>query len=130
MEITFSVHPSGAGSMTMTLSQERDWILQRENLALIRQCNKLIRDEFGVRLSLDQDDLLQNIIDFSLKSRSAQLRIICRPIALIHNQQTTIRQYRGQIVEAPTPSTRTDAEHIQANEAKKGKLMYRGQVVN
>lgn len=53
---------------------DRQWILKKDNLSTIRECNKLIRDEFGVRLSLVQDDILKQIITYSNLSGDRQLK--------------------------------------------------------
>ena len=114
--------------MDMTAIEQREWILQRENFSLIRQCKKLIQDEFSIHISLVQSNLLQLIIDYSLTSRNPQLKVLSRPIALLHQKNSQIRMYRGQTINIEKKLTATTSSSVEhGSETKKKKIIYRGQ---
>ncbi len=48
--------------------QHRSWILQRSNIELLRECQRLIQEQFSEKLSLTQTDLIERIFLFSLRS--------------------------------------------------------------
>ncbi|MDX1693434.1 MAG: hypothetical protein R3208_06695 [Ketobacteraceae bacterium] len=48
--------------------EHRSWILQRSNIELLRECQRLINEQFAEKLSLAQNDLIEKIFLFSLKS--------------------------------------------------------------
>jgi hypothetical protein len=57
------------------------WLLKVENLTIVRECRKHIQREFGIKLHLDADDLLQNIENYADRSKDPTLRRLSRPIA-------------------------------------------------
>lgn len=59
------------------------WLLQVENLALVRECRRRISDEFGVKLQLSSDDLLDRIQGYADRSNDRVLQRLARPIALM-----------------------------------------------
>lgn len=65
---------------TQELQRNRTWLLRVENLAIVRRCRTLIRDEFGITLRLDAPDLLEQIQRYSSRSRVAELRQVAAPI--------------------------------------------------
>lgn len=87
---------------------DKEWILNKDNLSTVMQCNKLIRDEFGVRLSLVQDDILTQIVSYSHKSTGHSLKKLT---AIITNS---------------FPQLKTDDER--ARDKRRSKY-YRGQPV-
>lgn len=48
--------------------QQRSWILQRSNIELLRECQRLVQAHFSERLSLTQNDLIEKIFLFSSKT--------------------------------------------------------------
>ena len=62
------------------LMAERDWMLHVENMAVVRQCRRQIKEEFGEKLNLRREDLLEKIQEYAERSNSAQLRRLARPI--------------------------------------------------
>lgn len=48
--------------------QQRTWILQRSNIELLRECQRIIQEQFSERLSLAQNDLIEKIFFFSTKT--------------------------------------------------------------
>jgi hypothetical protein len=55
-------------------------LLRIENLALVRRCRMLIREEFGVTLHLDARDLLEQIQRYASLSRNNELRQVAAPL--------------------------------------------------
>ena len=46
----------------------RSWILQRSNIELLRECQRLIYEQFSEKLSLTQNDLIEKIFLFAINS--------------------------------------------------------------
>lgn len=63
-----------------TLRRNRAWLLRIENLALVRRCRMLIRDEFGVTLHLDAPDLLEQVQRYASLSKVGELRQVAAPL--------------------------------------------------
>ena len=59
----------------------KSWLLQVDNLALVRECRRRISDEFGVKLQLSADDLLDRIQGYADRSNDQVLQRLARPIA-------------------------------------------------
>lgn len=57
------------------------WLLEVDNLALVRECRRRISDEFGVKLQLSSDDLLDRIQGYAGRSHDSVLQRLARPIA-------------------------------------------------
>lgn len=67
----------------LSAQANKTWLLQVENLALVRECRRRINDEFGVRLQLSSDDLLDRIQGYADRSNDRVLQRLARPIALM-----------------------------------------------
>ena len=65
----------------MSVQANKTWLLQVENLALVRECRRRISDEFGVKLQLSSDDLLDRIQGYADRSNDRVLQRLARPIA-------------------------------------------------
>ena len=61
----------------------KTWLLQVDNLAIVRECRRRISDEFGVKLQLSADDLLDRIQGYADRSNDRVLQRLARPIALM-----------------------------------------------
>lgn len=59
----------------------KTWLLEVENLSLVRECRRRISDEFGVKLQLSADDLLDRIQSYADRSHDLVLQRLARPIA-------------------------------------------------
>lgn len=59
----------------------KTWLLEVDNLALVRECRRRISDEFGVKLQLSSDDLLDRIQGYADRSHDSVLQRLARPIA-------------------------------------------------
>jgi hypothetical protein len=57
------------------------WLLEVDNLARVRECRRRISDEFGVKLQLSADDLLDRIQGYADRSHDTVLQRLARPIA-------------------------------------------------
>lgn len=62
---------------------QKTWLLEVDNLALVRECRRRISDEFGVKLQLSSDDLLDRIQEYANRSEDTVLRRLARPIAAL-----------------------------------------------
>ena len=56
------------------LQYVRDWLMQLDNLSMVRRCRALIRDEFGTTIHLNAPDILEDIDRFAARARSLELR--------------------------------------------------------
>lgn len=61
----------------------KTWLLEVDNLALVRECRRRISDEFGVKLKLSSDDLLDRIQGYADRSDDPVLQRLARPIGLM-----------------------------------------------
>ncbi len=64
----------------LSAQANKTWLLQVENLALVRECRRRINDEFGVKLQLSADDLLDRIQGYADRSNDRVLQRLARPI--------------------------------------------------
>ncbi len=67
----------------MSAQANKTWLLQVENLSLVRECRRRISDEFGVKLQLSSDDLLDRIQGYADRSNDRILQRLARPIAVM-----------------------------------------------
>jgi hypothetical protein len=67
----------------LSAQANKTWLLQVENLALVRECRRRINDEFGVKLQLSSDDLLDRIQGYADRSNDRVLQRLARPIAMM-----------------------------------------------
>jgi hypothetical protein len=58
----------------------KTWLLKVENLSLVRACRRQIEDEFGVRLHLNEDNLLEQIQEYAYISGDPGLRRLAQVI--------------------------------------------------
>jgi hypothetical protein len=73
--------------MSHNYAVEKDWLLNASNLAVVRQCRRCIQDEFGVKLTLTQDDILRQIQVYAEKSNNPHLRRLARPVIALLIQE-------------------------------------------
>jgi len=64
----------------LSVQANKTWLLQVENLSLVRECRRRISDEFGVKLQLSSDDLLDRIQGYADRSNDRILQRLARPI--------------------------------------------------
>lgn len=122
-----------------SLASERSWIMNPSLLKLVHQCRRLIQSEFGVKLHLTEEHLEQQLADYASKSRSNHLISTWEtlkpqiPNLDLHDederQDGTKRTYRGQIIAEETSRGDSDTSETEAEQARKKKVIYRGQVI-
>ena len=77
----------------LSAQANKTWLLQVDNLALVRECRRRISDEFGVKLQLSADDLLDRIQGYADRSNDQVLQRLARPIAsLLQNGELQQRK--------------------------------------
>jgi len=111
------------------------WLMHYRVVALVNQCRRLIRDEFGTRLSLTDPQLRRELVRFADRSQSRDLAGL---IEKINREAGTPdpepqaepepaparRMYRGQ----PLPEPETDPRPESRSAATKP-VIYRGRQV-
>lgn len=58
------------------LQYVRDWLMQLDNLSMVRRCRALIREEFHVTIHLNAPDILEDIDRFAARARNPELRML------------------------------------------------------
>lgn len=123
-------------------------MLSRETIKLMMNVQRKVKEEFGVRISLDDDNASAMLMAYASRSQSDELRSSGNDLALsmIPNTQITRvgqtsekahhmkqRVYRGQVVGSePTTPMATDASIAQDLEGSvvesenKSTIIYRG----
>jgi len=108
------------------------WLMHYRVVALVNQCRRLIRDEFGTRLSLTDPQLRQELGRFAARSQSGELarlmddidREAGAPEAPPEPEKASPkRMYRGQPL--PEPDPETEPERSAPSKA----VIYRGRQV-
>lgn len=109
------------------------WLMHYRVVALVNQCRRLIRDEFGTRLSLTDPQLRQELGRFAARSQSRELARLMDDIAREagapeeppESEKTAPkRMYRG----LPLPEEPTN-EAAPARSASTKAVIYRGRQV-
>lgn len=72
---------SSAAVHESKMRANKTWLLEVDNLARVRECRRRISDEFGVKLQLSADDLLDRIQGYADRSHDRVLQRLARPIA-------------------------------------------------
>ncbi len=62
------------------IQANKTWLLEVDNLAVVRECRRRISEEFGVKLQLSSDDLLDRIQGYADRSDDPVLQRLARPI--------------------------------------------------
>lgn len=55
-------------------------MLRAENLAVVRECRRLVQQEFGVTLHINDERMLEKICEFAARSRDGNLRRAALPV--------------------------------------------------
>ncbi|MBL7252317.1 hypothetical protein ACLD02_18765 [Alloalcanivorax sp. C16-2] len=111
------------------------WLMHYRVVTLVNQCRRLIRDEFGARLSLTDPDLREELEAYAERSASAELkRLMARideeagepeaapePVA-----RPARRMYRGQPLPDPEAPASGKSETAPASDKP---VIYRGRRV-
>lgn len=108
------------------------WLMHYRVVALVNQCRRLIRDEFGTRLSLTDPQLRQELDRFAARSQSRELARLMDDIAREAGaseappepeKTAPKRMYRGQPL--PEPTSETEPGRAASPKA----VIYRGRQV-
>ena len=111
------------------------WLMHYRVVALVNQCRRLIRDEFGVRLSLTDPDLRQALGDYARRSGSDELKRLMTRIdeeaeeaapetPAVADKAPARRMYRGQPLPEPAPRP-TEEQRAESGR----EVIYRGRRV-
>lgn len=118
--------------------------LSRETIRLMMNSQKMIKKEFGVRIELDDDQMMARVFAYAAQSSSGELKKCANELMqqLIPGQAdetstepakkltSAARIYRGQVITEPA---NTGKQHLPDKnippDAKK-KVIYRGQRVS
>jgi|TARA_R100000657_G_C4635376_1_gene82444 hypothetical protein len=110
------------------------WLMRYRVVALVNQCRRLIRDEFGTRLSLTDPQLRQELGRFAARSQSKELTRLMDDIAREADAPEDVtpeagtsapkRMYRGQPLPEPA-AARRQADRSAPSKA----VIYRGRQV-
>ncbi|MBW0148637.1 hypothetical protein [Marinobacter arenosus] len=121
-----------------SMASERSWLLDPGLLKLVHQCRRLIRSEFGVKLHLTEEHLEQQLAEYASKTRSSHLTRTWEALqekvpqlcVAREGEDVPKRMYRGQeIAEDSRPAVGASSEDTEADQARKKKVIYRGQVI-
>ncbi|MCH8543648.1 MAG: hypothetical protein LAT61_08765 [Alcanivorax sp.] len=142
----------------MSNGTDTNWLMQYRLLRLVNQCRRLIQSEFGVRLTLTNDDLRAELATYAGKTRNqslqrvyAELRLALiefegpDPLLATPAAPSNQRRYRGQVMHTADEIAEEDGLPSMAPPAAEGasegpsektpatkthyKRMYRGRVV-
>ena len=58
------------------LQYVRDWLMQLDNLSMVRRCRALIREEFNFTIHLNAPDILEDIDRYAARARNPELRAL------------------------------------------------------
>lgn len=118
-------------------------LLSRETIKIMMKVQRLVRDEFGVRIGLDDDNASAMLLAYASRSQSEDLRLLSGELALAlipggteepaseipsDGEKVKQRVYRGRVIAEEDVKPRTEQEAEADSTAKKG-VVYRGNVV-
>lgn len=123
------------------LATDRNWLFTPSTMKKVQQCRRLIQMEFGIKLHLTEETLVEQIEGFAGKSRSDTLGKTWRQLKeevpelaetlAISTPDTTKRTYRGQPLADAAPETaHRSADHPSMEQPRKTRVIYRGRVVS
>ncbi len=110
------------------------WLMHYRVVALVNQCRRLIRDEFGTRLSLTDPRLREELTRFAARSQSSELARLMDDIAqeagapeadCEPEKPASKRMYRGQPLPDPAPSANQAPDRATTSKT----VIYRGRQV-
>lgn len=117
-----------------SLASERTWLFTPSTMKKVQQCRRLIQMEFGVKLHLTEDALVEQLNSYAGRSRSDSLKRTWAELqtsvpelaeAIAESENAGKRRYRGQTI----ADARSDDATGEPAQPRKAKVIYRGQVV-
>jgi hypothetical protein len=118
-------------------------LLSRETIKIMMKVQRLVRDEFGVRIGLDDDNASAMLLAYASRSQSEELRLLSGELAVSiipgarqeasndvasDNEKVKQRVYRGRVIMEEEVSPSSEQAVGADSTAKKG-VVYRGNVV-
>lgn len=114
-----------------SLAGDQSWLLKPSIIKQVQQCRRLIQVEFGIKLHLTQENLINQLEHFASQSRSAALPRIWSALKdsvpglndeIKLAREGAARTYRGQPVSHEASATTDPASSPRT-------IIYRGRVV-
>lgn len=121
-----------------SLASERSWLFNPSIMKKVQQCRRLIQMEFGVKVHLTEEALVEQLASYAGRSRSDALNRTWDELkeavpeladVLVQNEATSKRSYRGQALPDAEPSGSALPSEEPPAQPRKSKVIYRGQVV-
>lgn len=121
-----------------SLASERNWLFNPSIMKKVQQCRRLIHMEFGVKVHLTEETLVEQLESYAGKSRSdalsrtwAELKEAVPELesALAESESAGRRSYRGQSIPDAEPAMNRGHDDREQTHPRKTKVIYRGRVV-
>ncbi|MFW2373293.1 MAG: hypothetical protein ACN4GM_09235 [Gammaproteobacteria bacterium] len=117
--------------------------LSRETIRLMMQSQKMIQKEFGMRIQLDDEQMMARVFAYAAQSSSGDLKKCAHELMqqLIpnpseagneqkdHNQSSAIRIYRGQVIAAESTADYSNTRESRSETKTRNNVIYRGRRV-
>lgn len=118
-------------------------ILSRETIKIMMKSQRLVKDEFGVRVGLDDDNATAMLLAYASRSQSEELRLLSAELAAslipgeaqesvseVASDSSRVKQrvYRGRVIAEEVEDQPGDQLADGESTMKKG-VIYRGNVV-
>ena len=118
--------------------------LSRETIRLMMQSQRMIKKEFGIRIELDDDQMMARVFAYAAQSSSGDLKQCASqlmqqllPEATAEPEQPAAKQpssaariYRGQVLPEKSSSSEANGSGAQASPAPAKNVIYRGRRVS
>jgi hypothetical protein len=117
--------------------------LSRETIHLMLHSQRIIKKEFGVKIELDDDQVMARVFAYAAQSSSQALKDCAK--SLMHqllpenadnsskvaeeSKTTAARVYRGQVIEKNTATTKNDKASTHGGASSGKTVIYRGQKI-
>lgn len=115
--------------------------LSRETIHLMLQSQRIIKKEFGVKIELDDDQVMARVFAYAAQSSSTDLRDCAKALmqqllpgeeekaeeSTNNHHKSAARIYRGQVIEEP--KTEKVKQDVGAGAVARKNVIYRGQRV-
>ena len=121
-----------------SLASERNWLFNPSIMKKVQQCRRLIQMEFGVKVHLTEEALVEQLNHYASQSRSDTLGRTWSELkeavpelaaAVADIESPVTRNYRGQAIPDANPGMKPVAHEGETGQRRKAKVIYRGQVV-
>jgi hypothetical protein len=118
-------------------------LLSRETIKIMMKVQRLVRDEFGVRIGLDDENASAMLLAYASRTQSDELRLCASELAMSlipggqpvpeekaipDGQKVKQRVYRGRVIAEEDVNHSSEQVAEEESTAKKG-VVYRGNVV-